>query len=69
MIGGHAGRSLARVLAWDSEVDASTPITTMELLPVAPAAVEHALARNRTSERQISPAKNPRDPAKQPETG
>ena len=49
VIGSHAGRWLARVLAWDFEVDGGDPIVTMELLPVAPDAVERALARNRSS--------------------
>jgi hypothetical protein len=46
VIGSHAGRWLARVLAWDFEVSDSDPIVTVELLPVSPDAVARALARN-----------------------
>lgn len=46
VIGTHAGRWLARVLAWDFEVDDDNPIVTLELLPVRPDAVQRALARN-----------------------
>jgi hypothetical protein len=47
VIGTHAGRWLARVIAWDFEVSDTDPvIVTLELLPVSPEAVAHALARN-----------------------
>jgi hypothetical protein len=49
VIGTHAGRWLARVLAWDFEVNADDPIVTLELLPVSPEAVRRALDRNRPS--------------------
>jgi hypothetical protein len=47
VIGSSAGRWLARVLAWDFEVDADDPVVTLELLPVSPEAVRRALDRNR----------------------
>lgn len=49
VIGTHAGRWLARVLAWDFEVNADDPIVTLELLPVSPEAVRRALDRNHPS--------------------
>lgn len=48
VIGSSAGRWLARVLAWDFEVSDDDPVVTLELLPVAPDAVERALRRNHT---------------------
>ena len=49
VIGTHAGRWLARVLAWDFEVSDDDPVITLELLPVRPEAMERALARNRST--------------------
>ena len=49
MIGSSAGRWLARVLAWDFEVNADDPIVVLELLPVSPEAVRRALDRYRPS--------------------
>lgn len=47
VIGTHAGRWLARVLAWNFEVSDDDPIiVTLELLPVTPEAVAQALARS-----------------------
>ena len=46
VVGSHAGRWLARVLAWDFEVDPHDPIVTLDLLPFAPEAVGRALRRN-----------------------
>jgi hypothetical protein len=47
VIGSHAGRWLARVLAWDFEVSDEDPvIVTLELLPVSPEAAAQALARS-----------------------
>ena len=46
VIGSHAGRWLARVVAWDFEVSDEDPVLTLELLPVRPEAVSRALTRN-----------------------
>ncbi len=49
VIGTHAGRWLARVLAWDFEINADDPVVTLELLPVTREAVRRALDRNQPS--------------------
>lgn len=47
VLGSAIGRYLAKVIAWDFEVDDLDPIVTLELLPVTPEAMERALARSR----------------------
>ncbi len=46
--GSSIGRYLAKVIAWDFEVNSDDPIVTLELLPVRPSEVDHLLSRNRT---------------------
>lgn len=48
VMGSRVGTYLAKVVAWDFEVSDDDPIVTLDLLPVTPAAVQRALARNRT---------------------
>lgn len=48
IMGSSIGRYLAKVLAWDFEVNEDDPILTLELLPVRPSEVERLLGRSRT---------------------
>jgi len=48
VVGTSIGRYLAKVIAWDFEVDDDDPVVTLELLAIRPSEVEHLLARNGT---------------------
>lgn len=48
ILGSNIGRYLAKVAAWDFEVDPDDPIVALDLLPIRPSAVERLLERNRT---------------------
>lgn len=47
ILGSSIGRYLAKVVAWDFEVDDDDPIVTLELLPIRPREVARLLGRNR----------------------
>ena len=47
VLGSSIGRYLAKVVAWDFEVDDDDPIVTLELLPIRPSEVARLLGRNR----------------------
>lgn len=49
VLGSPVGRYLAKVIAWDFEVDQNDPIVVLDLIPLTPEAVERALERSRTS--------------------
>jgi hypothetical protein len=44
-IGSDLGEWVAKVIAWDFEVNDDDPIVTLELVPLSPAALAAALAR------------------------
>jgi hypothetical protein len=49
VIGSDLGQWVAKVIAWDFEVDEDDPIVTAELVPLSPDALASALARRGTA--------------------
>lgn len=49
VMGSGIGNYLAKVVAWDFEASDDDPMVVLDLVPLAPQAVEKALARTRTS--------------------
>jgi hypothetical protein len=49
ILGSSIGRYLAKVVAWDFEVDDDDPIVSLDLLPIRPSEVARLLGRNRTT--------------------
>lgn len=49
LMGSEIGRYLAKVVAWDFEVNDDDPIVVLDLMPLTPQSVEQALARSRAS--------------------
>jgi hypothetical protein len=49
VIGSDLGQWVAKVIAWDFEVDEDDPIVTVELVPLSPDALASALARRGTA--------------------
>lgn len=49
VMGSGIGNYLAKVVAWDFEASDEDPMVVLDLVPLAPEAVERALARTRTS--------------------
>lgn len=59
ILGSSIGRYLAKVVAWDFEVDDNDPIVVLELLPIRPSEVARLLGRNQMHTSSTST----RDPA------